>query len=308
VFRDEYAWSECRDEVLKKVTLLLRGSRASERERFFLDEWSQQNSNVTIADIVFNELDSCTIQVFRPADGAAPRVVSGSISSTLREFFRDRELLRSVAVDITSLQHAAIMCVVKLLMAATPGELFAVYAEPANYERHSVLDDFRFSSKFLGNKSVPLFAKTQRNTERTIAAFIGFEGERVSRLLEDRENVTRLIPVLGFPAYRPGWNTISLASAGRVIKSFDAFSMIRSCAAVSVGEAYRVLTEIRGIEENRPLIVAPLGTRPHTLAAALFVCRNSEDTRLAYDHPVETAPRSKGIGATHAYHLSGFLS
>jgi hypothetical protein len=207
-----------------------------------------------------------------------------------------------VVLDITSLQHCATMFLVSLLYDLHVGELFGVYAEPAQYQMETATE-FRLSASFLGNQTVPGYARPNRN-ERSVVAFLGFEGERLNRILEEREHIKHLVPVLGVPSYRPGWNLNSLASAGRVVTSYDALKDLRSCPAFSVHEAIALLEDLA---QDEPVLIAPLGTRPHTLATAIFASQVKKRASIAYDHPVEHVARSVGIGETHVYHLSTYL-
>jgi hypothetical protein len=300
VFRDEYEWTRCSDALLSRATLLISGSRDGERELVFRKAWTNGASDTPILTVNFSDdLGDCTVNLIRRG---SVQTLSGPIRSVVSEFLSDRTLLRSVVVDITSLQHSAIMYIVRVLFRLVPGELFGVYAEPAQYQMSSPTE-YDLSISFLGNQPVPGFARIARPEERSMVAFLGFEGERLSRILEDREHITRVIPVFGVPSYRPGWNLQSLASASRVALSFDAMQYLRSCPAFSVHEAIMLLEDVARTE--RGAVIAPLGTRPHTLATAIFAART--ETSIAYDHPLEHPHRSIGTGALHVYHLSGHL-
>jgi hypothetical protein len=300
VFRDEYEWSSCAGSLLARATLLISGSRGGERELIFRSAWTNEASDTPILTVNFSDdLQGCTLVLHREGE---VQTISGPIRRVVSQILSERALLRSVVVDITSLQHSAIMYVVRVLFRLVPGELFGVYAEPAQYQM-SGPTEYDLSLSFLGNQPVPGFARMARTEERSMVAFLGFEGERLSRILEDREHITRVIPVFGVPSYRPGWNLQSLASAGRVAMSFDAMQHVRACPAFSVHEGIMLLEDIARSE--RAMIVAPLGTRPHTLATAIFAART--ESAVAYDHPLEHPTRSAGTGALHVYHLSGHL-
>jgi hypothetical protein len=301
VFRDEHSWQDCGDAVLRRATLLVCGGHDGERERFFREQWSARAPATPRLIVDFQDLERCKIVSQREGNDVEER---GSIRALVRKALKERALIRSVVLDITSLQHAATMFIVKVLMDLVPGEFFAVYAEPARYGNLSSTE-FRLTSGFLGNKPVPGFARQMRSSQGAMVAFLGFDGERIERILEDREQIKRVIPVLGVPSYRPGWNLHSLASAARVATSYQALEHMRSCPAYSVHEAVVLLESVLDEEEGQ-LMVAPLGTRPHTLATAIFASRTKRAT-IAYDHPIEDPSRSTGVGELHLYHLSGHL-
>lgn len=301
MFRDEYRWSECRDLILERATLLVHGSRHGTREDVFRNEWITGAPSTCRLIVDFDNLETCTATFAR---AGKHEQATGSIRTTLHPLLAQRDLLRSVVLDITSLQHAAMMYIVRILFDLAPGELFGVYAEPESYAM-TAATEFRLTKEFLGDRPVPGFVRQTRPDVKTMVAFLGFEGERLGRILEDRQHISRVIPVLGVPSYLPGWNLHSLASAARVATSFDALPNMRSCAAFSVHEALSVLDAIAQ-DEDKNLVISPLGTRPHTLASAIFAARNRR-VSLAYDHPVEAVSRAVGLGATHAYHLSCHL-
>lgn len=307
MFRDEYLWSDCADAIISRSTLLVRGARGGEREEYFLQQWRSAGARTVVIDIdIGGELNACVANVYSTDVDVAAQRVQGPLLKTVRRLFAAQEYMSSVVIDITGMDHVAIMLVVKILASVPVGELFGLYVEPDRYEQESIRGDFALSDQFLGNKAVPGFARRERGTERTMVTFFGFEGDRVNRILEDRTNISHLIPVVGVPSYRPGWNLVSLGSFGRIVARYDALSDIQSCPAFSVYEAFCILCEIRSVEGNGPIVVAPLGTRPHTLACSLFASQN-EEVRIAYDHPVESAKRASGVGCAHAYHLSGLL-
>ena len=307
MFRDEYIWAEAARELLGQATLLIRGNGRTEREQVFLEEWHRGHPNVAILTVTFTSLDRCELEWTDVAKGAPRLALSGPVRSVLIDALRKNfDALESVVLDITSLQHSAIMYLVKVLLdVGGPGRLFAVYAEPREYVLRPETG-YGLSTGFLGLRAVPGYVRAQSTTDETLVAFLGFEGERAVRLIEDRETIRRFVPVIGLPAYQPGWNVRSLASAGRAVLSSGAHEAIRSCAACSVTDAYQLLNELYSSASTRTFAVAPLGTRPHTLATALFAVRHPR-SQVIFDHPIEAAGRSAGVGRMHIYHLTGLL-
>ena len=307
MFRDEYIWAESANEVLAQATLLIRGSGRSEREQVFLQEWNRARPDVAVFTVTFTSLDRCELEWTDVANGTPRLQTSGPVRSLLIGALRQNfHALENVVLDITSLQHSAIMYIVTALLAVGgPGRLFAVYAEPREYVLRPETG-FGLSTGFLGLRAVPGYIRAQSATAETLVAFLGFEGERLVRLMEDRETIKHLVPVIGLPAYQPGWNVRSLASAGRAVLSSGAHAGIRSCAACSVTDAFQLLDRLYSSVSTSALAVAPLGTRPHTLATALFAVRHPR-AQVLFDHPIEAIGRSAGVGRMHLYHLTGLL-
>jgi hypothetical protein len=210
--------------------------------------------------------------------------------------------LSSVCVDLTSLQPAILMYLTKLLATEyRPTRFFAAYTEPLDYARSA--DEFLLSRQFAGLRSVPGFATRSREQERLLA-FLGFEGDRLAKILEEIQ-FSDVIPIIGFPAYQPGWQNRSLISCMIPIQQASSANSIEKCGAASVFEALRLIQRLR--PHGSPLALAPLGTRPHTMACAIYAAMNPE-TRIVYDHPVEPAHRSIGIGRRRCYHLTPVIA
>lgn len=308
MFRDEYLWSEAGEQVVKNATLLIRGVSDGERETTFLREWQTHQPECTVLQLASESNDKCRYRIAPASNIDSVRFKQGNIRTDLRNLLsQSRSSLQSVVMDITSLQHVAIMFITKFLLELVPGQLFAVYAEPVQYTaKDAVTGEYNLSDRSLGIMAVPGFAKMQQTEHEVLVAFMGFEGGRLARLLEERRAVETIISVVGLPSYRPGWNLVSLASAGQVLVERETQDAIHVCAAFSVFEAISELYKIRSSVHNKTLVLAPLGTRPHTLAIALFAARN-EGTQILFDHPVETSSRSQGLGERHVYHLSGLV-
>lgn len=60
------------------------------------------------------------------------------------------------------------------------------------------------------------------------------------------------------------------------------------------------------ITPDERAVLAPLGTRPHSMACALFACKHPH-TRIIYDYAVECQRRAIGIAEIKVYHLTMFL-
>jgi hypothetical protein len=304
-YRDEYSWSECETELLRRSTLLIRGSRAGEREEYFRDRWHTDAPTTKILELELSETWEAHSWLYaagkqRPA---VPTISTDNLVGTLHASLRRLDLA-SVVMDITGLQHQAIMCATQEIMLAAAGELFALYAEPTEYVRHPDTGEFDLTRRHQPRRAVPGFARQRRPGNAIVVALLGFEGIRLTHLLEELQDVLDVAPVLGVPSFRPGWNLRSLAGAVVPLNSRD--MEIHACPAHSVTEAYNILDAIAHSSPAHNIILAPIGTRPHTLAAAIYASHHSR-VLIEYDNPLESLNRSIGIGSLHAYHLSAFL-
>jgi hypothetical protein len=232
----------------------------------------------------------------------------------LRRFLKINKVENcSVCIDITCLQQPILFLLVKLLLTESkPRRLFAAYTEPKKYKKvqHLATEDeeFELYERIVGcNYSVPGFAKINREAEELLVAPFGFERQRLISIYESVEPRGGLIPILGFPSFVPGWNLTALYMNYKVLSDSGAEQQIRFCEASSPFGLYDLLKEIFKIYSTRyRILLAPLGTRPHSLGAALFATKN-QSCHLIYDFPVEKMYRSEDVLKADIYHLTSFI-
>ena len=222
---------------------------------------------------------------------------------------------KNLLVDITGISQPAIFFMLKLLYEdVRPAHLFFAYTEPFRYSAKSLPsseDVFELTERFIGLRALPGFVR--RPIERrkpVIVLLIGFEGKRakyVCDTLEVESDNVRV--VLGFPGFRPGWQYLAYGGNQSMFEQFQAHRFVWPAAANDPFEAYSALYEIRQNQVDSrmdsELVLAPVGTKPHSLGAAIFALQHPTDTRLVYDFPVKARRyRSKGYGTTWIYNLS----
>lgn len=66
--------------------------------------------------------------------------------------------------------------------------------------------------------------------------------------------------------------------------------------AGSIVDAFQVLDDLRTKNSGVLMKIAPLGTKPHSMAALLFACCYPRDTEIVYDNPVRVKKRTSGVG------------
>jgi hypothetical protein len=182
-----------------------------------------------------------------------------------------------------------------------------VYAEPQNYNRPRRSQivhrrDFELSEEVEEFTAVPGNAILLL-PERAVRAvvFLGFEGQRLNRFLEQ----TSIAPgrcefVFGVPAFRPGWEMDAFANNFRVLKGEQMAGRVHFCGAHSPVAAYEALGRIYAACSGQRVTVAPIGTKPHGVGAALFLCEHS-DVGVVYDNPKRKKERSDKVGTWHLF-------
>ncbi len=118
---------------------------------------------------------------------------------------------------------------------------------------------------------------------------------------------SKLIPIVGFPSFVPGWNLTAIKMNFMVLRSSESFGYIENCEASSPFEIYKLLEDIFHMHvSDYDIYVSPLGTRPHCLGAALFAS-NFSSSYLIYDFPVEKKFRSQNVLKANFYNLTKFI-
>lgn len=211
-------------------------------------------------------------------------------------------------LDATSLDPVEILILTAAFMRDLAGRrLGFVYTEPARYRpsgNAAGMDiAFNFALRFRGMKSVPGFAGELREDENgRLVACLGFEPERLDRILQDDEGtfIKHITLVFGVPPYRTSWEMHALLPHERIIRQNHTCELSFAGAnnPKATYECLRTVLQATGDDER--LIVAPLGSKPSAIGMALFSCCR-ENVRLKYDFPIRREGGTEGVGSIHRY-------
>lgn len=219
-----------------------------------------------------------------------------------------------ILIDGTTMGFGEILQAVRFARANGCRELRFLYAEPKSYsgsvplQGHAQAIDHQLTTN-CSFSTVQGFAQEYSSTRLCSHVFmLGFEPSRLLSAIEQRQfsdDTKRLFAVVGVPAFQAGWEAFSirphLDALGDI--AIDE-NQIYYCQANSVREAYITLWSLyRELgDENGCFYVSPLGTKPHSVAAALFLVETKGAeacTSLYYDHPERVKRRSKDVGQWH---------
>lgn len=190
-----------------------------------------------------------------------------------------------------------------------------LYVEPGEYrrderERKVVRQrDFELSNEIIGYKPIPgaiasldQVPAVDESHPHNVVFLLGFEGERMDRAIEDLPIGPRwCYLVFGVPAYKAGWELDSFANNIRVLTEGDFQRGPQFCAADNPVALIELLQEIYDARsEETQMFVAPIGTKPHGVGAALFAIER-DDVGLLYDHPRRKEGRSVDLGRWHFF-------
>lgn len=255
------------------------------------------------------EMEALVLQRFRFDAAGNSMHLNGEQASSgkLRTTFRG---LESVLIEATSLSFPEILYVTDAALREGVTKIRYLYLEPMNYRRE-ITDslcnyrDFNLSDnrRF---RAIPQFMANLSDILRGRAVFfLGYEGERLGQALEQEEVLRKwnLHAVFGVPAYGVGWENDAMANN---IQYLGVGDQVQYAAASSVNAAYNLLSTLRKQEkEDYPILVAPLGTKPHAIGAVLFLIEHNamDQAVLLYDHPARSQGRSESIKRWHFYDI-----
>ncbi|WP_286732646.1 MULTISPECIES: hypothetical protein [Sphingobacterium] len=212
----------------------------------------------------------------------------------------------NIYIDVTGLDNRICAAFIKNAMEMHSNsdvkKVIIVYAEPDSYDikqfkTESVFNDL--SERIDGISPLPGFATIFPQDEEKIflIALLGFEGGRFSHMLESvqppKENV---IPIIGVPGFRPEYPYVAYWGNNRPLKETETWRKVKFASANSLVEVYMLLSKILKKNPNFKIKLAPIGTKPHAIAAMLFAIKYPRFVELVYDNPKRQKRRTAGIG------------
>jgi hypothetical protein len=210
-------------------------------------------------------------------------------------------------LETTTLGFVEILLCCRALKQSGRAGVSMVYVEPGGYNR-PLRSQVVHRRDFDLSDEVEDFAAVPGNTvlllpERPakVVVFLGFEGQRLNRFLEQTGvSASKCEFVFGVPAFRPGWEMDAFANTFRVLKGEQMSGRVHFCGAHNPVSVYEMLGRIYGSCNAQRVSVAPIGTKPHGIGSALFLCEHS-DVGVVYDNPKRKKERSDKVGTWHLF-------
>ncbi len=237
------------------------------------------------------------------------KVVSTGQEFFLRSSIGIKDLLstfksRNIYIDVTGLDNRICASLIKnaidLNESGSVDNVKVIYAEPASYDikkfkTESVFNDL--SEKIDGIFPLPGFATIfpQDEDEIILIALIGFEGGRFSHMIEAVQP-PNIIPVIGVPGFRPEYPFVAYWGNRRPLETSETWRKVKFASANSLVEVYILLSKILAKNPTFKIKLAPIGTKPHAIAAMLFAIKNQKVVELVYDNPKRKKQRTEGMG------------
>ncbi|MNM68686.1 hypothetical protein D3C81_802500 [compost metagenome] len=224
-------------------------------------------------------------------------------------------LNKPIIIDMTSMSTEVLFILIKAFHHHNFDDIIIIYVQPQEYKKNNqsngIMPDFLLSEDYAPVSAIPGFLRLpDEEKEPRLIVFMGFEGGRFKELCEHllTEGTIEIVPILPMPSFKAGWHMLGIYLNLDTLKSNDIIRHLKRVTAWDPFFALAVLEEqYKNNSDSNQLIVAPIGTKPHTLASVLFAVRH-ESVRIMYDHPIVHGTRTEGIGAKRGYYLKGVFS
>lgn len=302
MIKEEYSFQHIENYLYDNIDLLIAGlPNAEERSEFFSELWKSKNK-----DILFLALeDNKTVEFKLVCNNTIKMDLKCDLCVGLPRLLKQIGVIdKNVLLDMSSLNNVLIMFITKqLLSKVTPNSFFASYIRPQKYISDSGNIGFELCQQIGAVDTVPGFTKRESENQ-TLCTFLGFEGVRLKGILETVHSFEKLIPIVAFPSGAPQWYNVTMWNSMDILQSEGKNLSVYKCYSESIFEAYNLLNNI--IAQDETVVLAPLGTRPHSMACAIYACHH-EATRIIYDFVTESDHRAIGIADITIYHLSSFI-
>lgn len=179
-------------------------------------------------------------------------------------------------------------------------DIKVIYAEPETYKviqfsAEGVFNDL--SESIEGIEPLPGFASIipYDGIDADFVALLGFEGGRFKYILENTES-SNVFPVIGVPGFRAEYPFVAYWGNRSPLDDKDIWCNISYAAANSIVDVYILLTKILKSSQSGKIRIAPIGTKPHAIAAILFAIKYPLKVELIYDNPKRKKERTEGVG------------
>lgn len=207
---------------------------------------------------------------------------------------------KHVYIDVTGM-NVRMSAALLLRLNGIKVEIHVVYAEPQRYlpeQYHKEGEEHEWAGEIDDIVPLPGFSNIANpNDDFIFCVFLGFEGGRFAHMLSEMQPVNELtIPVLGVPGFRIEYPYNAYWSNRKGLLDTGSFTNVKYASANSIVDSYMLLNRLIKGNNNMKIIVAPIGTKPHTIASILFTISHFKEVEIVYDNPKKLEPRAEGIG------------
>ena len=229
---------------------------------------------------------------------------------SLSKIWENTGKLTKIYIDITGLSHSIWSAIIK--SAIDEGfVVLIVYVEPRAYIASDTPIQGQFydlSESILGISPLPGYATLNpKNDGFLFIPILGFEGTRLKYIIEQiQPDHRKMFPIVGLPGFRSWYVFESLKNNVYSLKETRSWELIKYVPSDCPFSCYYQIEKIFNDYQDMHFKIAPLGTKPHALAAIMFYL-NHPEVEIIYDHPVRKPGRTDGTAKLHVFHISSIV-
>ena len=280
-------------------SLYLYQTRIEERSTF-ADKIRQSG----LEDVVFYEIKNKDEENDIIEISSIGEVCSLRSKERIKQLLLNNGNISNVYIDASGLNIRSIApllkCAVELSVEKN-FKLFIVYAEPSEYKVRRFSEEGEYldlSERIKGVYPIPGFEMIKPSAGLVLfIPFLGFEGGRFAYVWSKIESMdVKIVPIVGVSGYRLEYPFVSFYGNRRPLEDTNSWGDVKYAMAGSIVDAFHVLSKLRTKNTGTLMKIAPLGTKPHSIAALLFACCYPRNTEIVYDNPIREKQRTVGVG------------
>lgn len=232
----------------------------------------------------------------------------------LHEFFINKRFGR-VLIDATSLGFPELLYLLDSInRSGIATQIVVLYVEPLEYSKEKDAGteiEFMLSDRRHSFVALPAFSidnQSSSSDKAVLVTFLGFENSRLGQIIENDDGASykRLSAHISLPAYKPGWENISIR------KHLRYFDYLNSELIIHPGSNPYAVNELLDnlAYTNSKVVITPIGTKPSAVGVCIFLINNyhknepKKQVGAIYDFPEKSKKRSAGIGVIYTYSLT----
>lgn len=217
-----------------------------------------------------------------------------------------------ILVDSTSLSLPELIHLFKIFK-ENSRQFDLIYVQPSEYQENDInkssfnIDKlYDLSDDGLMMQQVPPFVGTI--SKASILVNLGFEGHRIGALINSDgfqiDQNSKFYCFIGVPAFKFGWEKEVISTNYEQLSKIKEKVEFYYSAANDPIKLYDLIDNIYCSEtyQEKKLCLVPIGTKPSTIAFALFAI-NNPNTLLMYDFAKKKHSRSKGVEIIHFWEV-----
>ncbi|EOX7543271.1 hypothetical protein ACULUM_001009 [Acinetobacter baumannii] len=212
----------------------------------------------------------------------------------------------TIIIDSTTLGLPEIFYLIKQFIALSFLHFKIIYIEPLKYNKDESDDFYKLSHYPIGYKPIPGAVGDLHHDDLDLGVFfVGFDPSRMEIALEEFQMIQgkSIKTIFATPAFNSGLELESIVPHLNLLIDNRNFE-IDFCSALDPTSSFELLNYYKkSLDDGQKLFVAPLGTKPTTIASALFANLHSKDVSLLYDHPLHLENRTIGVKEWHIYSI-----